>query len=91
MQPRLLKRACRKIELIAKDLLDSKGEVSRCQDNMPGDDWFAGFMKRNKMSARFASNIKRPRSKVDAEDITSFFNELFGIIRNFSRRYHFRL
>ena len=79
------------IKLIAKDLLDSKGEVSRCQDNMPGDDWFAGFMKRNKMSARFASNIKRPRSKVDAEDITSFFNELFGIIRNFSRRYHFRL
>ena len=64
------------IKLITKDLLDSKGEVSRCQDNMPGDDWFAGFMKRNKMSARFASNIKRSRSKVDAEDITSFFNEL---------------
>ena len=38
------------------------------RDNMPGDDWFAGFMKRNKMSARFASNIKCSRSKVDAED-----------------------
>ena len=54
----------------------AEGEVSRCQDNMPADDWFAGFMKRNKMSARFASNIKRSRSKVHAEDITSFFNEL---------------
>ena len=62
-----------KIELIAKDLLDSKGEVSRGQGNMPGD-WFAGFMKRNKMSVRYSSNIKRSRSKVDAEDITSFFN-----------------
>ena len=31
------------IKLIAKDLLDSKGEVSHCQDNMPGDDWFCRF------------------------------------------------
>ena len=64
------------IKLIAKDFLDSKGEVSCCQDNMPGDDCFAGFMKRNKMSARFTSNIKCSRSNADAEDITSFFNEL---------------
>ena len=33
-------------------------------------------MKRNKISARYSSNIKHSRSKVDAEDITSFFNEL---------------
>ena len=64
------------IKLIVKDLLDSKGEVSLSQDNMPGDNWFVGFRKRNKMSAWFASNIKLSRSKVDAEDITSFFNKL---------------
>ena len=64
------------IKLIVKDLLDSNGEVSRCQNNMTGDDWFAGFMKRSKMSARYASNIRYSRLKVDAEDITSFFNKL---------------
>ena len=64
------------IKLIMKDLLDSNGEVSRCQNNMTGDDWFAGFMKRSKMSARYASNIRYSRLKVDAEDITSFFNKL---------------
>ena len=64
------------IKLIAKDLMDSKGEVSHCQDNMPGDDWFAGFMNRNKNAVRNASNIKCSRSKVHAVDITSFFNEL---------------
>ena len=56
------------IKLTVKDLLDSKGEVSHCQDNMPGDDWFAWFIKRNQMSARYASNIKHSRSKVDAKD-----------------------
>ena len=64
------------IKLIVKDLLDSNGEVSRCQNNMTGDDWFAGFMKRSKMSVRYASNIRYSRLKVDAEDITSFFNKL---------------
>ena len=33
-------------------------------------------MKRNKMSPRYLFNIKHSGSKVDAEDITSFFNEL---------------
>ena len=64
------------IKLIVKDLLDSNDEVSQCQNNMTGDDWFAGFMKRSKMSARYACNIKCSRSKFDAEDITSFFNKL---------------
>ena len=36
---------------------------------------FAGFI-RNKMSARYASNTKCSRLKVDVEDINSFFNEL---------------
>ena len=64
------------IKLTPKDLLDAKGEVSRCQDNMPGNDWFAGFMRKNKISTRYTSNIKLSRSKFDAEDITSFFKKL---------------
>ena len=55
------------IKLISKGSLDSKDEVSRCQENMPGNDWFAGFMKRNKIYTRYASNIKLSISKVDAE------------------------
>ena len=43
-----------KIKLMTKDLKDSMGEVSRCKDNTPGDDWFVDLMKRNKMSARYA-------------------------------------
>ena len=33
-------------------------------------------MRRNKISARYTSNIKLSRSKVDAEDRTSFFKKL---------------
>ena len=44
--------------------------------HMPGNDWFAGFMRKNKISTRYTSNIKLSRSKFDAEDITSFFKKL---------------
>ena len=33
-------------------------------------------MRRNNISARYTSNIKLSRSKVDAEDRTSFFKKL---------------
>ena len=48
------------IKLILKGSLDSKSDVSHCQDNMPGDDWFAGFMKRNKIYTRYdiISNVQ---------------------------------
>ena len=58
------------IKLIAKDLLNSMCGVSRCEGNMSGDVWCVSFMKMNKMSARYAFNIKSSRSNVDAEDIT---------------------
>ena len=41
---------------MVRDLLKSEGsDVGQG----PGDDWFHGFCKRNKMSKRAASNMKR--------------------------------
>ena len=64
------------VRLVAKDLLDWKGEVFCCQDNIPGDDWFVGFMKRNKMFMRYASHIND-----QIEDRPSRYNYIFQWIR----------
>ena len=52
------------VKMMVKDLLDSRGEKSRCPDN----DWFSSFSKRNKMSMRATTNIKRLKAEVDADD-----------------------
>ena len=43
---------------------------------MPGDDWISNFVKRNRLSKRAASNIKRSRSAVNADIINKYFDEL---------------
>ena len=43
---------------------------------MPGDDWISNFVKRNRLSKRAASNIKRSRSAVNADVINQYFDEL---------------
>ena len=62
--------------MMVKYLLDSRAGESRCKNNFPGDDWYKSFIKRNRMSARMASNIKHSRSKVDTEMVSTFFNEV---------------
>ena len=51
--------------------------VSKCfKNNTPGDDWISNFVKRNRLSKRAASNIKRSRSAVNADIINKYFDEL---------------
>ena len=55
----------------------SLGIVSKCfKNNTPGDDWISNFVKRNRLSKRAASNIKRSRSAVNADVINQYFDEL---------------
>lgn len=61
-----------------KSLLDSTGiKVKKFNNNMPGEDWVNGFLKRNKrLSMRWASNISRARAKVSAEVMQEYFDNL---------------
>ena len=45
-------------------------------DNLPGVDWLRGFLKRNNMTLRTASNVTSARAKVSADTINSYFDEL---------------
>ena len=63
----------KEVQLMVRYLMQSKG---RDVGQGPGDDWFRGFCKRNKMSKRAASNMKRARSSVCVEDIDRFFDEV---------------
>ena len=46
--------------LMVKDILDKNRVIEkRFKTNLPGDDWLKGFTKRNNLSKRAASNIKR--------------------------------
>ena len=64
------------IRIIAGDLLRAKNIKLTTRDGNPGKDWFIGFVKRNKLSKRAASNMKRCRSQVDASVVNEFFDEL---------------
>ena len=48
--------------------------------NLPGDDWVNGFAKRNNLSKRAASNIKRSRAAIDKETVNDFFNNLEKVL-----------
>lgn len=62
------------IKAVIKKYLDKKGIVIPVlKDNHPGDDMVSVFIKRNNLSVRIASNIKRSRSSVDQEDVLKFF------------------
>ena len=61
------------VRYLLKYLLDEEGLVTKWKDNMPGWDWLYGFRKRNKLSARMASNIKRFRAQVNEETVRNFF------------------
>ena len=55
----------------------SLGIVSKCfKNSTPGDDWISNFAKRNRLSKRVASNIKRSRSAVTADIVNNYFDEL---------------
>jgi hypothetical protein len=73
------------LRLLVKIYLDKKGiESKRFKNNMPGVEFAGGFLKRhkNKISERYAQNIKRARANVSSESINNYFNELTETLIN---------
>lgn len=65
------------ISLMVKNILDkSKIMEKRFKNNIPGDDWVNAFAKRNKLSKRAASIIKRSRAAVEESIMNSFIDNL---------------
>ena len=65
------------ISLMVKNILDkSKIMEKRFKNNIPGDDWVNAFAKRNKLSKRAASIIKRSRAAVEERIMNSFIDNL---------------
>ena len=62
--------------LLARDLATKKGLKLNTFDGCPGIEWYRGFAKRNNMSERLASNMKSSRGSINADDISSYFDEL---------------
>ena len=54
------------LQLMVKNILEKNGIVAkRLKNYTPGEGWMRNFVKRNNISRRAASNIKRARVKVD--------------------------
>lgn len=67
----------REILYLVKNYLDRKGVKSRFKDNLPGNEWFYTFMKRNNhLTERLAQNIKRCRAAVTKTMIQDYFDNL---------------
>lgn len=67
---------------VIKKFLDKQGKiVPLFKNNFPGPDFLQSFIKRNRLSIRMASNIKRSRASVDRDDVLNFFNNIELAIR----------
>ena len=67
----------KEINLMVKDIVNkSKIMEKRFKNNIPGDDWVNAFAKRNKLSKRAASIIKRSRAAVEESIMNSFTDNL---------------
>ncbi|CAH1964377.1 unnamed protein product [Acanthoscelides obtectus] len=63
------------IRTVFKKYLDKQGRVvSVFKDNYPGEDFIDNFLRKNNLSVRMATNIKRARSSVGQADVLEFFN-----------------
>ena len=61
------------IKLLVKTYLDKKGVLIKgFEENYPGDDWAALFMKRHDLTQRLAENVHPARTKVNADVLTIF-------------------
>jgi hypothetical protein len=64
------------VRMLAKDLANKKKVKLRTQSGLPGEDWYHGFVARNQLSERLASNMKRTRAEINAESINEYFDEI---------------
>lgn len=61
------------LRILVKGYLDKRGVVdSAFKENFPGPDWAAGFIKRHKLTKRFADRVKVARFIVGAKEIKLF-------------------
>jgi hypothetical protein len=58
--------------------LNSKGtQVPQFKNNIPGDDWVSGFLKRHpELSVKFSANIKKTRANITSSDINDYMDRL---------------
>jgi len=74
---------CMDLRLIVKGYLDQRGTtVRRFKNNMPGSEWAASFLRRDRqaLAQRLCQNIKRSRAAVSGETINKYFDNLSSSI-----------
>ena len=65
------------LRCVVQNLLNACNVNSKVfKDNMPGPDWLAKFIKRNKLTKRIADNVKTSRAEVTPDVINQYFDDL---------------
>lgn len=72
------------VKQLIKNYLDEKNMNTRFANNLPGDDWISGYMKRMKtrLASRMSQNIKRNRARVTPDIISAYFENLAKTVSN---------
>ena len=65
------------VRCLVKAYLDKKCDTVSCfKENMPGNDWLHGFVKRHNLTKRITDNVKAARAEVNHEVINNYFDNL---------------
>ena len=65
------------MRILVKNYLDLAGVGGeKFGNNLPGRDWARGFLKRHRLSLRYATRIKFGRAKLSRDDLESYFSHL---------------
>ena len=65
------------VRCLVKAYLDKKCDTVSCfKENMPGNDWLRGFIKRHNFTKRITDNVKAARAEVNHEVINNYFDNL---------------
>jgi hypothetical protein len=73
------------IRCLVKSYLDRKNIYEpRFKNNLPGQDWVKGFLKRHKevLAERMCQNIKRARAGVSRDTLHEYFNNLSETLKD---------
>lgn len=62
--------------MVAAYLTKQKRTVKKLTNNIPGDDWALGFMKRNGLTNRIAMSIRKKRASINKEQLKQCFDNI---------------
>ena len=62
--------------MVAAYLTKQKRTVKKLKNNIPGDDWAPGFMKRNGLTNWIAMSIRRKRASINKEQLKQYFDNI---------------